>query len=169
MKIAIWDLDNCLADDRWRIEFIDWAQTNPDKRYDKYHMLCGQDAPGNVSLFAAVSAQATPVFCTARPECVRGTTVRWLRNNLPQHHASYASLLLMRATGDHLPSVRLKHYMLTTLRAQGHTIAAAFDDREDVVRMYREHGVAAARLWIHDVCAMTPPPRMKEATNEHHL
>lgn len=157
LRIALWDLDNCLADDEWRIPFIDWSATNPDKRYDPYHMRCGEDVPRNVRMFHALSAAAVPVFCTARPESVRSTTQQWIRGKLGRSMAHPAERLLMRRNGEHLPSVELKRVMAKRLLDAGNIVVAAFDDRQDVVEMYRALGIPAARLWIHDACAMTNP------------
>jgi hypothetical protein len=159
MNVALWDLDNCLADDGWRIPFVDWTKSDPNKRYDPYHIRCGNDEPGNWSMFAAVSKMAQPIFTTARPESVRFTTKLWIGRKL--HCPVDFSTLLMRPSDSHLPSAQLKRAMAERVLAHGHNVVAAFDDRLDVVEMYRSLGIPAAQLWIHNVCAMTPPNERK--------
>lgn len=163
-KYAIFDLDNCLADDRARIPLINWAATDPDERYALYHSRCSEDPVGNLAKFRDVATVpgeqivgATPVFFTARPDAIRGATITWIKHCLgvtPQW-------LFMRSAGDHRHSVELKRDMLAEfLRISHHSaddIIVAFDDRLDVVQMYQKEGIEAQVLAIHDVSAYAPP------------
>jgi hypothetical protein len=36
-------------------------------------------------------------------------------------------------------------------------IEAAYDDRPDVVEMYKQHGINGQLMSVHDVCAYTNP------------
>lgn len=152
--IALWDLDNCLADDEWRIPKIDWSATKPELRYAAYHADAIRDRPGNLAAFRAVSAAARPAFCTARPEAVRMRTARWIRDALGER----APELHMRARHDHRSAVAIKAGFVDRIRrATNEKIAFAFDDREDVVEMYRARGIPAVILKIHNTTADAPP------------
>ncbi|CAB4165018.1 hypothetical protein UFOVP815_5 [uncultured Caudovirales phage] len=168
MKYVIFDLDNCLADDRARIPLIKWEEANADNRYANYHRNVSLDPVGNKDTFdAAMGWSWAPIFMTARPHTVglsdvRAQTLEWIERNLGVH----ASILMMRNNGDNQPSVELKRMQLTCLSRWDiklSDVACAYDDREDVVQMYREHGIAAHVLAIHDVCAYKPPPTPKRA------
>jgi len=157
-KFAIWDLDNCLSDDRARIPLIDWPQTNPEERYGVYHAACFDDPVGNFAVFARyLDAGHVPVFLTARPARRRTETLAWIAARLNCREP----ILMMRNNGDNRPSVELKREMLHSLPEYGvalKDVVAAYDDRPDVVAMYKKEGIAgAAVLAIHDVCAYTPP------------
>ena len=39
MSFIILDLDNCIADDQWRISRINWQHKDPMRRYHDYHSL----------------------------------------------------------------------------------------------------------------------------------
>lgn len=153
MKCSLWDLDNCLSNDEWRIRFVDWTKTNGDERYREYHRRCFGDRPGNKQLFQLVTLHTRPVFITARPEEVRASTEAWVREML----GVYAPEIYMRAIGDHRPSGELKLALLEEARLLPIDIAVAFDDRADVVAAYRAFGIDASILAIHATCAMTPP------------
>jgi len=156
MKYVIFDLDNCLSDDGWRIGKIDWAQTEPDKRYSAYHDNCSSDAAANVQVFQFMTKQCRPVFFTARPESVRRWTNEWISRELGIQHG----WLYMRGNDDHRPSVELKRSMLKDFIEMGipkEDIVAAYDDHLGVLEMYREEGISAFHLAIHDRCAYTPP------------
>lgn len=159
-QITIWDLDNCLSDDRARIRLIDWESTNMYTRYLKYHDACAQDPLRNEDVFHAVTQLGRPVFFTGRPESVRALTLQWIRCELDVQQP----LVMMRPNDCHAPSVVVKETMLKAYAA--HMIekfgklppcAGAFDDRGDIVDMYRSYGVPAALLSIHSVCAYTAP------------
>ena len=158
MNYTIWDIDNCLADDSWRISFIDWRTTNLDARYRPYHERCRHDVAHHVARFQATTLLdgAQPIFFTARPEEVRLETHNWLRREL----GVAVPIVRMRANQAFEPSVRLKAIMLAALRMNmqpGDKIVHAFDDREDICAMYREANVPTTLLKIHDVCAYTNP------------
>ena len=73
----------------------------------------------------------------------------------------------MRNLHDHAPSTKLKRKMLDQLsdfhEIEWRDILAAYDDRDDVVEMYRSCGLDGKVLRIHSLCAMTPPaPPLKK-------
>lgn len=165
LALTIWDLDNCLADDAWRVPFIDWTQPDPDKRYAAYHAPCGLDAmfEHNADIFRAwAAAGALPVFCTGRPESVYVPTRDWIEAKLGIN-VDERGTLLMRPDGNKLPTAELKRTMLTHVRARwpGHLIAHAFDDHDGVLDVYREHAVPAMKLFIHSVDAYNPPQKVQ--------
>jgi hypothetical protein len=154
MSIIILDLDNCIADDRHRIPHIRWKMLDPDRRYHDYHMLSAWDEPGNHDLW-----QDTPhdiVVFTARPVAFSTMTREWLRRQGIRPRE-----ILMRNPNDHRPSVALKRTQLLWLTSYYGVkltdIAAAYDDRLDVVEMYRDRGLHAEVRAIHDLCAYTRP------------
>lgn len=162
MKYVIFDLDNCLSDDGWRIEKIDWTKTNPAERYAAYHFACSSDTARNVDVFNTYAQTHKVLFFTARPESVREDTRQWIEHELGVNCPSIS----MRGNNDHRPSVDLKRHMLQEFVAMGgakEDIVGAFDDHEGVLQMYAEEGVDACRLAIHDRCAYTPPERKLRA------
>lgn len=161
MKYFILDLDNCIADDAWRIPKIDWTKFNSTERYHDYHLLSGFDDAGNLDILEQHLDAAAIIF-TARPAAYRALTQEWLkRQNIPYE------LLFMRHNDDHRHSLELKRAMLLGLPefygVDLASIVVAYDDRADVVEMYRKCGLTAHRREIHNVCAYTPPQRQEIA------
>jgi hypothetical protein len=158
MNTVIVDLDNCISDDSWRIPHINWQKSNPLERYHDYHSLAAFDRIGNEDIiFSARAGVDQVVIFTARPVMYRAATEEWLRrNNVPFKY------LIMRNNNDHRPSLELKRSMLHWLPelydVPWHSIVGAYDDRPDVVEMYRKHHMPGYLRSIHDVCAYTPPP-----------
>lgn len=156
MSVIILDLDNTIADDAWRIRKINWQKTNPQERYHDYHLLSAFDEAGNTDLFR--NCEHRIVVLTARPVAYHALTTEWLmRKGVAVEH------LIMRNNGDHRHSRDLKRMQLQWLpQLYGiglDEIQCAYDDREDVVQMYREHGVTAQVRSIHNVCAYTAPTK----------
>ena len=151
---VILDLDNCIADDSWRIPRINWQKANPMERYHDYHSLSAWDRLSNARV--AHDPAFSYIIFTARPVLYRAITEEWL-----QRWGVFYDHLIMRNNDDHRPSVELKSKMLNWLPEHYgiklDQIEAAYDDREDVVDMYRINGVNGQLLSIHDVCAYTNP------------
>lgn len=156
MRLAIWDLDNCISDDAWRIPFIAWEHADPDARYKRYHELGINDNPGNVGTFSwSLSEGMIPVFITGRPCTFRDNTTRWIRAHFGVTLAR-PEFLLMRAHGDHRPAAEMKFDAASSLPKR--QVVFATDDQRDVVQMYRWRlGFNAVELRIHDVCAYNRP------------
>lgn len=158
MSLIILDLDNCIANDEWRIKEIDWEQDNPTARYHNYHALAAFDEPGNTDLFNCLVPHDIVIF-TARPKFYGAATAEWLKRN-----GVNFSLLFMRDNNDHTHSKELKRRFLVEL-IQGMgvdpgKIVCAYDDREDVVEMYKKLGIPAEVRKIHDTCAYTAPSKI---------
>lgn len=150
--MIILDLDACISNDAWRIPKIQWQHNDINRRYHDYHLLAGFDECRNKELFEGRTAIA--IF-TARPVMYRAITEEWLkRNGVNWSH------LLMRNDSDHSHSVDLKERQLDWLSSLYEvpisTIEHAYDDRGDVIAMYRRRGVPATMRRIHNVSAYKP-------------
>lgn len=154
---VIFDLDNCLANDAWRIPRIAWHVPNPDLRYQTYHALSPFDEAANTDLVHAWARQGCSILIsTARPSWMRAATLEWMRRKVRLNPVA----LFMREHGDHRPSAVLKEEHLERglawcLDRDG--LLHAYDDRPDVIAMYRANNIHATQLSIHSVCAYTAP------------
>jgi hypothetical protein len=151
VNFAIWDLDNCLSDDGWRIRYVEWHKPI-ETRWNSYHRMCFRDEPGNHEEFGKTAAAGlAPMFITGRPESARALTMAWLSC----HFDIRSPMLLMRANDDHRPSVDVKLELLTGAlqRVKGRP-RLAFDDKPDIVQMYRDvFDIDARLLSIHNIDA----------------
>lgn len=151
--MIILDLDNCISDDGWRIPRIRWDDPNPSRRYDEYHSLCGFDQTGNQDIYERTVHGI--IILTARPNSVYWITVEWLRRA-----GIVAEQILMREENQHGPSVELKRDQLLSLPKFGIPLSdiwMAYDDRPDVVEMYKDHGISAEVRAIHSKDACMDP------------
>lgn len=160
----IFDIDNCIADDRARIPLIDHAAP-ADRRWTAYHAGCNLDPAANLIVLAAAITlirhdDGRILFHTGRPEFVRGQTEWWLNKHVEMQGLQWE--LRMRPPAREAEcTVALKRWQLGQARRAGRRPVMAFDDREDIVAMYREENVAGIRLAIHG--DMSPHADMKVA------
>lgn len=156
---TIFDLDNCLSDDGWRIPRIDWSAGDNFRRYHNYHSLAPFDSPAHREAFADARRRSAIILLTSRPIHYRAATVEWLN----RHHLNF-EILLMRNDHDHRHSVEVKRWQLAQLVHYDlhlDDVLAAYDDRPEIVAMYREHGILAYEMAIHNTCAYTAPLGVK--------
>jgi hypothetical protein len=138
-RIQIADLDGCISDDRWRRHLIlPLPPRGEDNNYcfQEYHDHCGLDAIANRH---ELDPSAELVILTARPISIHLKSADWL--------AAYelnALCVIHRNIHDYRASVDVKRDQLRWLfdpNSYGflaEEIVSAIDDREDIVRMYRE-------------------------------
>ncbi len=138
--MIILDLDGCISDDQHRQHWL----VNPEQivNWDVYHSLCELDHPANVSFWYG---RNDIVIMTGRPDNFALQTWQWcLRNGLRVYK------VYMRPAGNKDSAVVLKKIWATELVQQGWNIQHAYDDRQDIVDMYRSLGIAATRLRAYD-------------------
>jgi hypothetical protein len=141
------DIDNCISNDAWRIPLIDWEASDPDQRFHAYHMASLLDAPANLH---KLEGAEEVIALTAMPERYARVRRAWLKE-----HAPAVGRVVMRPETDHRPSVELKRSMITYLVSQRllrlDEVRAAYDDRPEIIAMYREEfGLPAHELRIHE-------------------
>lgn len=151
LKFAIFDIDNCISDDGWRVPLILPRDEHPDVRFHEYHLNMEHDKPGNLEvLHNHINEGHLILFFTAAPERYRRQRGLWLSRHAPCKH-----ILFMRQSDDHSHSVELKIRMLQNLNSvymvEHSDIAQAYDDREEVVSAYQKAGVPASVLKIHNI------------------
>lgn len=149
MKAIVFDLDNTIADDGWRINKIEPAVVDIFWRYHNYHSLSGFDEVGNRKLILNAPEVAQIIF-TSRPVSYRTLTEEWLRRNGIQFKH-----LVMRGNDDHRSSVEVKRDQLKIVAKyfdlRPSDIIAAYDDRQDVVDMFRSFGILASLAPLHNI------------------
>ncbi len=156
VPVALWDLDNCLFDDNWRIPLIDMKLTGND-RYRVYNDRMLEDLPTNLDIWEMYrSAGVGPIFVTGRSEEYEQAT----RMQIEKHLALRSGYgLVMRPLHDSSKPADMKLKMLIALFAAGlrrEQIVAAFDDVEAIVSMYRAFRIPAFHLFAqHDSKAYT--------------
>lgn len=140
MRTYIFDIDGTIADLSHRLPLI---QKTP-KDWPAFFAACPDDVPIEHTIKLAIDvalAGAHIVYVTGRSDECRDATEAWLRQ-----HALPDGKVFMRKKGDHRPDHQVKVELLAELRAEGHKPVMAFDDRNGVVKMWRELGIPCAQV-----------------------
>lgn len=144
----VFDIDGTLADLSHRLHFIGAGPNTfvpetsaPEKDWDGFFAASAHDKPiFQVIMVARALAQAGHqiIYSTGRKESIRGITVEWLNKyRCPVGH------LYMRKEDDHREDNVVKSELFDQILAASpmDSIAGVFEDREQVVKMYRDRGV----------------------------
>lgn len=151
-NVVIWDIDNCLSNEKWRTKYIEWDNPVPNDRYNVYDSKLFEDAPANLEVWEVMRRLGTfPIFFTGRRTRWRRDTERWIKSQL---NLNTLPIVLMREEDDNGKPVVVKERMLDIALNNGmfklEDVIAAFDDVPSIVAMYRRRGIRAAELRIHD-------------------
>lgn len=134
--IFIFDIDGTLANNTHRVHHI------LNKDWDAYHQACDRDtpiAPVIAVLNTLYKHGHKILFWTGRDEIVRAQTEKWIETWTAVKPADIHYNLWMRGTGDHRPDYEIKEAALRSIDRTD--LAGVFEDREQVVAMWRRNGV----------------------------
>jgi hypothetical protein len=132
---VIFDVDGTLMDNSHRKAMVECAK--PDWKSYNYAMFLDVPHPHVCHLAIMYRTMGHRVIITTgRYESDRGLTTDQLRDA-----GVMFDTMLMRPDGENMEDGKLKLGMLKTLRSQGYDPRIAFDDRDRVVRMWREAGL----------------------------
>ena len=152
----IFDIDGTLANLQHRRHFIAQEPKDWDRFYDIDTILKDRPYSHIVRLVRTLHyAGEAVVFCTGRPERLRLPTVKWLYYHVigdPCKTSWLSERLYMRPDemADHGPDHRedyiVKRELLRKIVWDGFTPIMAFDDRQQVVDMWRAEGIPCAQV-----------------------
>jgi len=153
-NVVMFDLDGCVSNDIWRRGRIPEGASKFED-YQHYHDGCGDDPlmeHGARLLEKHIVDGDFITFTTARPFNVAEKTAKWVSN-----HFKIAPvqdfMILMRKDNDGRSAVDIKREFVNHMRAfereTGKKVIAAYDDRLDIINMYRELGLNAAIVNEH--------------------
>lgn len=150
MKSIVVDLDDTLCNTSQRQHTI-WRDENgkiPLESWELFHSLCAEDEPNQdvirmldaFETFIGTKEETGIIIVTARPEKYRAVTLDWLKRYLVKVDA-----LIMRPDGDKTGSeylkIRLLEQWFGTKENVLERIAFCLDDRDKVVKAYRDYGL----------------------------
>jgi uncharacterized HAD superfamily protein len=132
---VIFDMDGTLCD----TSTIEHLVQGPDKDYAAFHAASAA-CPANPVVVAAAKEQhalgRAALVVSSREFIWRDLTLDWL----VAHEIPYDAVYL-RIVGDYRKDVLIKQDILAQISADGYTVLAAWDDKPDVVALWRDHGI----------------------------
>jgi hypothetical protein len=140
----LFDIDGTIADCSHRLRYI----SDTPKDWRSFFAACRNDAPIPHIIDLALKLRATTaiVFVSGRSDECRVATEEWLLGN----GLGYVGNLYMRKAGDHRDDDKVKAELLEQILADGFQPIMAFDDRDRVVKMWRDRGIPCAQVAAGD-------------------
>jgi phosphatidate phosphatase APP1 len=134
----VFDIDGTIADCQHRIHHIE------AKDWRSFFAACGSDAPIPHIIGLAQDLYRSGrcvIYVSGRSDECSFETESWLDT-----HKLPVGPVYMRKAGDHRPDNIVKGELLDKVMADGYRPIMAFDDRNQVVKMWRERGVPCAQV-----------------------
>jgi hypothetical protein len=139
----IFDLDGTLADCSHRLHFIQ----NKPKNWKAFFDGMDSDAPIAPTIALAHSLYGSYdnlIFCTGRPVSHYDVTQAWLEKYVGDW--TLGCPLYMRPYKDGRPDYVVKEELLGKMKADGFDPKIAFEDRDQVVDMWRRNGLICCQV-----------------------
>lgn len=135
----VFDIDGTLSNPEHRRHLVEKVP----KDWDAFFAAVIDDKPiVPVIMMAGLLGNECPlVLVSGRSSVCREATVEWLRV-----HSIVYNALYMRKEGDRRADALIKQEILQQMRLDGWEPWMAFDDRDRVVKMWRENGVPCAQV-----------------------
>ena len=133
---AIFDMDGTLCDTAGIVHLIE----GEDRDYWAFHAASAGCPPHEDVVEAARAeheAGRAIVVVTSREFQWRDTTLSWLTQHDVPHDAVY-----MRIVGDYRKDTAVKADILKQIKDDGFNVLAAWDDKPEVIDLWRENGIA---------------------------
>ncbi len=142
--IVIFDLDGTLALIEHRRPLVE----GPKKDWPAFFAACVDDQP-NEPVIAALQAHLAVghivMIVSGRSDEVRDQTEAWLFKHVFKGRAPHARPV-MRQAGDYTPDDLLKRQWLSDGTIPHERVLCAYDDRDRVVQMWRNAGIACFQV-----------------------
>lgn len=134
------DIDGTIADISHRRPFLEQVPKNW-KQFKATLHLDGPVEPIISAVQRLKKAGWRVVLVSGRDEESRDVTVKWLAQ-----HAVPFDALYMRPDGDYRRDDLIKEELLLAARFDGYEPDLIFDDRDQVVQMWRRHGLTCVQV-----------------------
>jgi predicted kinase len=142
-RVAIVDIDGTAALIDHRRHFVQTSKGNP-KDWKSFFGAMEKDKPNEAvrtTVWALHESGFKIIFCSGRPADYRRITEDWLTENNFPHYA-----VLMRRFGDKRPDNIIKQEIYEQLIKPYFQVELVLDDRDSVVKMWREQGLTCMQV-----------------------
>lgn len=140
-KCIIFDLDGTLADLRHRLHFIESSPPDWDTFFKNVYLDTPIVHMVRLCQWLEKSRDWDIIIASGRSDVCKQDTITWLK----EHGIRYMKLY-MRQAGDHRPDDEVKQDILQQIMDDGFTPMMVFDDRDQVVNMWRNQGIPCAQV-----------------------
>lgn len=143
-QTVIFDLDGTLAiiEERRKLATFPDGKMNWKAFFNPVNI--GLDEPNwpVINTFKALQMSGFTVgIFSGRDDISKDTTIKWI-----SMHGINPAFLKMRKSGTFTPDDKLKKMWLDDLIQDGHNVMCVFDDRDKVVKMWRDNGISCFQV-----------------------
>jgi len=143
-QAIIWDIDGTLSNPEHRSIYVNCEKK--DRDFDKFRELAYLDTPKIVEIGICNGNHLNGfkvIFCTGRLESDREMTIKWLKDHgVAAAHAVVPLDLRMRPDERQFEKdYVVKSDILDEILNEGYTVHMVYDDRDQVVKMFRKRGL----------------------------
>lgn len=143
-QTVIFDLDGTLAniDARRELATLPDGKINWKTFFNPSNIKLDEPNWPVINTFKALQlAGFTVGIFSGRDDISKEVTVKWLAV-----HGIKPTFLKMRKSGTFTPDDKLKKLWLDDLIQDGHSVMCVFDDRDKVVKMWRDNGISCFQV-----------------------
>lgn len=143
--LYIFDIDGTLANIEHRVHML--SNEDDEERWNRFYDACDKDSPNLpvIQTMNALKLSGAEIWLfTGRTESTRGKTVAWLAEHtcFMSWDTQLDNILVMRPNGDYTVDHALKEGWLKGMLVEDRNrLMATFDDRQQVVDMWRRNDV----------------------------
>lgn len=139
---ALFDVDGTIALNEWRRHFVERAKSKKDWKAFNLGMCNDKPSLPVVAMLHACKAIGLhTLLVTGRSEDFREVTEYWLKRRFISYDKLY-----MRLSRDKRDDTLVKLDILERLRLDGFEPFWIFDDRDKVVKMWRDQGLSCFQV-----------------------
>ena len=146
--LYIFDLDGTLALIGHRRHFVECPREQQD--WAGFYAACDKDEPNNpvIALWTQLRNAGADIWIfSGRSNEVFDKTQEWLKQNLGTYYWNFGHYLMMRDSGDFTPDDVLKKQWLDAMLPEDRErLVCVFDDRDRVVKMWRDNGITCLQV-----------------------
>lgn len=139
LNVVVFDLDGTIADCSHRLHYIKGG----NRDWDSFYGSVKYDTPilDMKKVYNSLFVLNQIIICTGRSEVCKRDTQDWLTE-----HGFHYNALYMRKEGDHRPDYKVKYDLLQQMRKDKYNPYLVFEDRTQVVQMWREAGIRCLQV-----------------------
>lgn len=144
MKTIIFDLDGTLADisKRKKLATLKNGKLNWNELFNPINIKLDKPIPEIIDIYKSLESSGFRIgIMSGRSYRTIDATEQWLS----KHDIKY-DFIYMRPVNDFTPDTKLKKSWVEEEQRKGHEILCAFDDRDKVVKMFREMGIKCLQV-----------------------
>lgn len=147
-QLYIFDLDGTLANIDHRRPILE--DKSNSRRWDEFYNACHLDGPNEPVIHTMrmlIDAGCDVWIFSGRSRSVEEKTKEWLRNQICKQWFEKIKKIRMRDVGDYTPDDELKlKWVKEMSEFDLKRLVAVFDDRDKVVKMWRDQGVTCFQV-----------------------